>query len=609
LNAQAHASPLRPRPGNPLAPYLALAGLWLLTLTLVPPRGDFPLNDDWMYAKVVQHLVDTGRYEASPYADPTFILQAYWGAAFVKMLGFSFETLRASTLVLALVALWAGHWAAREAGLSARWAFLVALTLMVNPLFLNLSYTFMTDVPFLALSLLAGAAYLRALRSDQVRWIAFATTIVLCAYFVRQFAAVLLVAALVPCFAAISVTRPRRFLRLGLAILLPIAVSVPVYLALPIGGFNLAQGWDWSRLGDTGIERATEILRHFAIAFTYLTVLATPIACASLALLFHRRSQPTTPATLATSLRGGPPDPGSDPAAASSVGPMGQSRFFATAALLAALALFIAWLIVPQWPHRLPNLGNVLYDLGVGPLLMPGMLDGLSIAAPLRIGPEIWWLITAGAFLGASALLAIHLRAALSALSASARRDPACRIELFLALWSLGMLLVLILPPVLARFDRYFVMAQVPATILAARRLAARRLKPARLAFAAAAAFWLFGLVCLQDYLAWNAARWRALAALQRDYAAPLEQINGGYEFNGWYHSDRFAEESRHTGSKVFGPLGWWTVKDDYRVSLRPDKRFEVIGVEPYFSWLGWQRREMLIQERTTPDANSEPFP
>ncbi len=636
MNAPAPASS---RTANPLAPYLALAALWLLTITIVPPRGNFPLNDDWMYAKVVQNLVDTGRYEANPYIDPTFILQAYWGAAFVKILGFSFEALRISTLVLALAALWAAHWCAREAGLNTRWAFLVALTLMVNPLFLNLSYTFMTDVPFIALTTLSAAAFLRGLRTQHAIWITVGSGVAVCAFFIRQFG-VLVPVAFLPALISFRASAQKGPRVIGLAspvvaFIAPWLIAAALYNLLPIGGLGASSGWDWTTLGESLFARVLEILRHLGLAFTYLTILCAPIAIASLASLLSRRSaspaawamnhpplgsstpchseqseeSPPRPASETTpkpSLRGGPPPAAYVRDEAIPGGPARHSQLsrgpILRTAVLAALALLIAWLIIPEWPHRLPNLGNLLLDLGVGPLLMPGMLDGYTIMAPVRLGAGPWWLITALAIPGAAALAALHLRASLGRLTRAAFRDATRRSELFLALWSLAMLLVLIMPPVLAQFDRYFVMAQVPATILAARWLAARSPQPARTAYIAAAAIHLFGLVCLQDYLAWNAARWKALDALHRGHAAPLDQINGGYEFNGWYHSDHFAEESRRTRKKVFGPLGWWTIEDNYRVSLRPGKHFQIIGTEPYFSWLGFQRREMLLLKRTEPD-------
>lgn len=562
-----------------MAPYLALAALWLLTITIVPPRGDFPLNDDWMYAKVVQHLVETGQYQPTPYADPTFILQAYWGAAWAKVFGFSFETLRLSTLVLALVAIWAAHWAAREAGLNARWAFLVALTLLVNPLFMNLSYTFMTDVPFIALTLVSIAAYLRAYRTENVVWIAAATSICGAAFFVRQFALIPAIAALLLSITWLSEKNPQHRLKKIFAIFVPVVFMAILRAFLPLSGLGMSGGWDWTPLGDTWTTRIVEIGSHFSISFCYLALFMVPIAVA------WSLTRSVSPA-----------------ASSSRKYPALRIAIFVVAALL------VTYLATRTWPYRLPNLGNVLYDLGVGPLLLPGMVQDSAIAAPVQSPVALWWIVTGFTILGATALALLHLRAARYWFSPQADRPLHLRDDFFLAMVSTGMVLVLILPPVLARFDRYLVMAEVPMSIMAVRWLSARQVQPARAAFGVATVLWLFSVVCLQDYLAWNAARWRAVVALQQTHAAPLEQINGGYEFNGWFHSDIYAEESRRAGKKVFGPKGWWIRGDDYRVSLRPNEHFEVIGTAPYFSWLGWQRREILLLKRTEPDENFAVF-
>ena len=36
---------------------------WGIAILLVNPLGEFPLNDDWGYARVVQQLVETGEYD------------------------------------------------------------------------------------------------------------------------------------------------------------------------------------------------------------------------------------------------------------------------------------------------------------------------------------------------------------------------------------------------------------------------------------------------------------------------------------------------------------------------------------------------------------------
>lgn len=566
---------------------MALAGIWLLTLTIVPPRGDFPLNDDFMYAKVVKHLMETGEYQPTPYADPTFILQAYWGAAFVKLLGFSFETLRISTLVLALVAVWAAHWAAREAGLTTRWAFLVALTLLVNPLFLNLSYTFMTDVPFLALCILSGAAYLRHIRLKSFKWLIIGCSIMLAAFLIRQFSLVIHLAffSTLLMYPYASFRKTWKYLVCQLA---PMLIVMLFYEMFPLVGLSPTENLDWNVLGTTWTARAAMVVQHLSVSFVYVALFTLPVGCAWFSVLLQRRMTDRWDASVRW--------------------PFLFRDSTVHSIPVIALCVIISLFLNSEWPYRLPNFGNMLYDLGTGPLLLPGIVNGTNLAAPVQIGAGAWWVITAAAILWAGGMAAIHARDAAGIFIYSRFHDPNRRRELFLSLWSLGMLLILITPPVLARFDRYFVAALVPASILAACWFAVRLPRPAHMTFIVAGLCWIFSVVCLQDYFAWNAARWKGLTALQRDHAAPIEQINGGYEFNGWFHSDFYAEESRKTGKKIFGPQGWWIRGDEYRVSLRPNKRFEVIGTEPYFSWLGWKQREILLLKRTEPDANSDLF-
>ena len=45
---------------------LILGAIWIATVLLVWPVGNFPLNDDWAFAKTVKHLLETGTYSPSP---------------------------------------------------------------------------------------------------------------------------------------------------------------------------------------------------------------------------------------------------------------------------------------------------------------------------------------------------------------------------------------------------------------------------------------------------------------------------------------------------------------------------------------------------------------
>jgi len=61
------------------------------------------------------------------------------------------------------------------------------------------------------------------------------------------------------------------------------------------------------------------------------------------------------------------------------------------------------------------------------------------------------------------------------------------------------------------------------------------------------------------DYLAWNRARWMATRTLMEAGVSP-HQIDGGYEFNGWYLSD---PNYQREPNKSY----WWVDDDEYVIA------------------------------------------
>src|SRR5215470_1669620 len=88
---------------NLLIDILFLAGTYVVSILIVNPIGDFPLNDDWCFARAVQGLLDHGDWRPIGFTGMSLITQAVWGTIFCILTGFSFNALRASTLTLALI--------------------------------------------------------------------------------------------------------------------------------------------------------------------------------------------------------------------------------------------------------------------------------------------------------------------------------------------------------------------------------------------------------------------------------------------------------------------------------------------------------------------------
>jgi 4-amino-4-deoxy-L-arabinose transferase-like glycosyltransferase len=145
---------------------LACLALWALLFVAVPPRAqDFPLNDDWAYAKGAFAFARGRGIHYFGWASMPLLGQWVWAWPFLKVIGESHVALRLSTITLSVLGVAAFYdLLRREAALDARRAALAAAGLAANPLFFLLSGTYLSDVPALSLSLVALALYQRGLQ-------------------------------------------------------------------------------------------------------------------------------------------------------------------------------------------------------------------------------------------------------------------------------------------------------------------------------------------------------------------------------------------------------------------------------------------------------------
>jgi len=133
-----------------------LAVMYVVTILIVNPLGDFPLNDDWSFALAVKGLVEYGDWRPNGWTGASLITQSLWGAIFCIPAGFSFNALRFSTLISAVFGVIGVYILLVTNNRGRILAVIAALTLAFNPIYYELSFTFMTDVLFTALSILSS---------------------------------------------------------------------------------------------------------------------------------------------------------------------------------------------------------------------------------------------------------------------------------------------------------------------------------------------------------------------------------------------------------------------------------------------------------------------
>ena len=159
-------------------PALFCAGAVLACELISKPYAAMGIGDDGPYILVAKNLAATGHIHYNGWAAAMLCWQLYVGAALIKVFGFSFTTVRVSTMVASVASAYLLQRILVRCGISERNAVIGTLALVLSPLYLLLSVTFMSDIHGLFGIILCLYACLRALQGSNDRasigWLCFA---------------------------------------------------------------------------------------------------------------------------------------------------------------------------------------------------------------------------------------------------------------------------------------------------------------------------------------------------------------------------------------------------------------------------------------------------
>ncbi|MFQ5479421.1 MAG: ArnT family glycosyltransferase [Candidatus Binatia bacterium] len=525
-----------------------IAASWVIVAILVGPSGDFALSDDWSYGWTVRGLCERGELAFLPWTGASLVLQAWYGWALCEWFGFSFTVLRISTLVLAGSGLIGFFLLLRRAGLGVAACALGVALLGFNPLFLNLSFSFMTDVPFVVAVVWASYFYLRGLGEDRLALLFFGSAFCCAAVLIRQHgifvAAAAALAILVSGRGGFS-TKTREVVAVAA---LP-SVAIGVWLVwlfflhgAPAGIENKvseAAGLTLVGLGNTAFR-----------GLAYIGLFLIPLALSVFPARLRERSASA-----------------------------------AIAAVIFGAAAFFLYLREKALMFYLPNL---LYDFGLGALTLRDVLF-LGFAPPGHMGPALGVVVTSLSVASAALLCATWHRCL---------REPRDPQHAFL-LYALVLTFAGTLLHTAFYFDRYL-LAPLPfaiATVLRARGV--RRIGFGPWIVTLVIAF--YSVAGTHDYMAWNRARYQGLAELSALGVGP-EEIDGGFEYNAWHLAAKLGtwptKEQTRLGKHPDRKSWWWVVDDRFVLSFSPLEGYSVRREIPYSRWLLPGRGKVLVLER-----------
>lgn len=529
----------------------ALAGLLVFLLAVYRPWSmDFALNDDWAYWLAARRLAAEGVLRLTDWAPATQVTHVIWGGLWAAVFGDHMGWIKVSTLLWLFLG---GAFFVRlllEEGAGLERALFAFALIALCPVTLPLALSFMSDVPYLALTMIALYAFARGLRDDAARWWWIGGLIAAAAYLSRQIGLFLLVAP-----AYVLWRRGRLDLSTALALGAPCAAALlghQVWLRFFHGPTRASQMYlihgTLSHLMDVGGFLYDAWWRTTAY-LVYAGLFAGPLLAG---VAVRRRAL------------------GKDDSA------VPAWTHFAAAALLLSLSVLI---VNRGW---MPFLENTFHARGLGTMT-------LSEARFKAAGPFGWPgfypALTLLGFLGGAGLLWVG--------GAAWKLEDRGGVRRMLLLTGLVQFAATLLGE--KYFDRYTILA-LPGLIggiaLATRQW---RFSPraAWLAFAPLAVLTLAGEA---DYAAWNRAKWQ-LGAAAVQAGAPPERIAGGLDWDAyWSYEGTMARLKR---IKPLHEIGEW----EWR-RLVPKAGFLAFcapGAAPEPGWAEMGRKPFWTPFSTTP--------
>jgi 4-amino-4-deoxy-L-arabinose transferase-like glycosyltransferase len=207
---------------------IVVAGVAGLVL-LVSPQHEFPIIDDYLYVGSVKDMLATSKFVMPDFSQANLVGLTVAGTLWTKLFGFSFTSLTYLTLVFATVGLLAFYGIAREGNVPPGSALLGTALLGLNPIFVHLSYSFMTDVPFISMVLVSCYLYIRGLKPENsLLWLLAGGLCAGYAFLIRQYGLFVPVAFLIYLLANGLLTRSWRWRQM---------LAVAVLPALIVGGW------------------------------------------------------------------------------------------------------------------------------------------------------------------------------------------------------------------------------------------------------------------------------------------------------------------------------------------------------------------------------------
>ena len=509
---------------------ITVIAAWLTGIMLTQPLTNTFVHDDWVYAMIVKNLIETGTFTLPKFCGATAIAQVYWGRLFC-IGGFSEISLKISTMVLSLMSIIFMFQIVKLLTNSNEKSFWVTCVIALNPLFMYLSASFMSDIPCLAFSLGAIFFYLLIIHKKSLLLFIPATIFSIIAILTRQTTIVIPIAFV---FLYIK-DMERKFILISL---LGTMISIASYIIFT-RTISSHQGEMSSYYGNSKMILSnisfsldmvySRIVRLGQVLF-YCGIFALPLVL----FLFRRTINIESKAYL--------------------IG------------FIISISVVSAWNFVPM--------ENNYNDFYLGPLTLKDIFS-VKREYDIKLPPLVW------SFIKTTCLYIVLMLSYIIFTGLKYCKDKLQRKSIH-SLLIFCLIYVLIHLFAINYYERYFLLIYFVAVAVAMMFVNINkrtRIMAGTLLFV----LYVLSIIMVHDYFSWNRARFRAANQLLKQGVKPSE-MDAGYEFTGWYNYD-------DTMNNYVGKSFWWVKDDNYIIAFNKLAGTNVIGKESYSRWIdkSWQ--------------------
>tara|TARA_Y100000031_G_scaffold73032_1_gene80681 strand:- start:843 stop:2570 length:1728 start_codon:yes stop_codon:yes gene_type:complete len=549
--------------------------LFLLAEVLINPIGEFPLNDDWAYAKIIKIIMLKGVVEPSEWGEAFFLTQMIWGLAFCKIFGFSFTVLRLSEVVVAFIGVIVFYRILNGITQSRSLVSLGTILLVFNPVFLQQSNTFQSDIPLTVLSLICFYCLFRYIKDKIWYYYIIGMTFAVFAILIKQ-TGIAIAFAYGFCFLFFSSKRTIHYFMAFMSIALLILI-IPIYYyisnvfgVLPATGGNMSSVL-YSSIFSPTLEDTIRIGYYIINTALSFGIFVFPL---TLVCIVELRKNYTS-----------------------------LIRNIKPLVILMAVSLLIIIMKMYLSDKYLPFSGNIIYDIGLGPIIMTGIDQNIVPAVP-KLGRGIWLIIS---FIGALGFIAMIYMVFSSVKLWKSEDNIENRMIKFTGIYSFIFSIIYIIPFIVVYANIRYTNVILPYIILLLvgileyfnkKNIILRKVNYRNVLLLFSPLI-LFGILATHDYLSFQRERWKALNYLIQKENIPVEKIDGGFEFNEWHFSHIYDVWEMTTNIDKKGRF--WPVDDDeYIVTVTEIEGYDVYKVFKYKKWLPFGEFSIKVLKRNT---------